>query len=148
MKVSVICILILLFFVNCSSSTQLTSKKVSPVGQWEVVKADFIGTKEDLVNGDKSMNLYTFFGAAIWAKSKGKLFIFNSDGTWNSDMVPPEVAGLIELTYEFDTNFKIFVNSKTDSTHFEFPLEVVQHEEEIMIWKFGNYMNVQLKRIR
>jgi hypothetical protein len=118
----------------------------SPIGEWEIVKSDFIGTKEDLLNGDKSMNLYTFFGASIWAQAEGKSFVFKEDGTWNSDLIPKEVADILELKYEWEKNIIIYVNSKVDSTSYEFIVDVVDLNNESMVWKFGNYMNVYLKK--
>lgn len=137
---------LLLLVISCSNLKKADNKQISVIGKWQVQEAQFKGTIDDMVPTDQ-MDLYTFFGSSIWSKAEGNTFVFNDDGTWSSSMIPEEIVDKVKLKYKFKENISVNAHMLLDSITYEFEILVSELESDVMIWKFGNYMDVILKRI-
>lgn len=140
-------VFLIILLMSCSNSKRIDSNIDTIVGEWTVQEAKFIGEYEDMIAAsNEKMNLYTFLGSSIWLNAEGESFIFETDGSWNSTMIPIELRDKIQLNYQY--NDKIFMNTimLLDDRKFEFEVDVIEKKSDFMVWKFGNYMDVTLKK--
>lgn len=139
-------LLISILITNCSSSKNNIEGEKSFIiaGKWIVREVNFKGTKEDLLQVN-DVDFYTLFGANVWSKAEGKSFEFSDDGILSTDLIPTEVRNKLKFSYIFNDNIDIKAVMNGHTTY-EFKVVVDKIEDDLMIWKFSNYMDVKLTR--
>ena len=142
MKMMLLSILMILRLCSIADIRKDTSPTYNQeiIGQWRIIKVEF---PENYIENRPSENM-AFFGADLWASSKGKTFHFKKDSSAITDVFTTGNEP-ITLFYEFNDSkeLKMCLDKTLRDKCFELSLEINSSE---MIWEIDEALKVKLKR--
>jgi hypothetical protein len=116
------------------------------VGKWVIQDVKFKGTYEDILKTNEK-DFHTFFGATGWTNAINKTYEFKADSLLETDMLSNKIKEKVKMSYILNENIDIEVNIISENTKLEYTIIFEKLDYDLMIWHFGNYMDITLKRI-